>query len=92
MANAMKVKPPSIRARKWMTSIVWRWSYIKNILLGKTPTITRETARAAHEMHYYDQSKLLKALPDFRYKNLQTSIERIAESMNKIGIILKNGW
>lgn len=81
MAKALGVKPPSIKASPLMTSIVWRWSYLKSKLTGKTSTLTRETAHAAQETHHYDSSKLLHALPDFQFQPLNETIERIAHTM-----------
>lgn len=77
MALSMNKKGPSKLAGKWMTEIVWRISYLKSILSGKTATITRETARNAHEISQYDNSKLLQALPNFTYEAIDNTIGRV---------------
>lgn len=81
IAQAFGVKPPHIKATPFMTSLVWRWNYLKSKFTGKTATITRETALAAQETHSYDHQKLRKALPDFQFRDLNTSIQRIVKSM-----------
>ena len=77
MAQAMNKKGPSKFAGKWLTEIVWRISYLRSLLSGKTATITKETARNAHETSHYDNTKLLQALPNFTYENINTTIGRV---------------
>lgn len=83
MANALNKRPPSKPANKWMTELAWRFYYLKSILTGKTATITKETAYSAQYVKRYDNSKLLKALPAFKYTELNKSIERIGEFVVK---------
>ncbi len=78
MAIAMHKKGPSKFASRWMTEIVWRIAYLKSIVTGKTATITKETARNAHEINTFDQGKLLKILPNFKYENIDLTIQRVA--------------
>ena len=77
MARSMGVKPPSVFATKGMTELVWRWSYIKSKLTGKVATITKETARNAHEINHFDNSKFLMFFPEFTYQNIYKTIERV---------------
>jgi dihydroflavonol-4-reductase len=82
MANAMGVKPPHKLASPWMTEIVWRISYLKSKLTGKVATITKETARSAHQTSLYDNSKILKALPNFQFNSIKNTINRIVKNKN----------
>lgn len=77
MANAMNKRPPYKPANRWMTELAWRFYYLKSIITRKTATITKESAYSAQHVKYYDHSKLLNALPEFRYTSLQESIKRI---------------
>lgn len=81
MAHAMGKKAPHIYANTWLTELVWRISYIKSLLTGTTATITKETARNAHEINQYDNQKFLKAFPAFRYHDMGESIIRIANAL-----------
>ena len=81
MANAMGKKVPHIFANKWMTELVWRISYLKSLLTGSTATITKETARNAHEINQYDNQKFLKVFPTFKYHDIDASISRIANAL-----------
>ncbi|MBS1774486.1 MAG: NAD-dependent epimerase/dehydratase family protein [Bacteroidetes bacterium] len=78
MAAALNRKPPYIRANKWMTSLVWRISVLKNKLLGGDITITKETARTSQSKNYYNNQKLIKYLPEFQYTPLDSTIKRMA--------------
>ena len=84
MAHAMRVKPPHRLAKPWMTELVWRWEYLKSLVGGKVATITKETARAAHEKKYYSGKKIEDVLPDFKYQPLEHSIERICSSKSTV--------
>jgi hypothetical protein len=61
-----------------MTEIVWRFSYLKSQLTGKAATISKETARSSQRIRRFDSSKLLKALPDFRYTDIGETIQRVS--------------
>ena len=78
MAMAMKKKAPYKLASPFMSELVWRFEYLKSMLTGKTATITKETAKSAHTIKRFDNSKLVKALHDFRYANIEESIKRIS--------------
>ena len=80
MAKALNKKPPKIEANKLMTGIAWRYSMLRSRLSGTNPIITRETANNAHEITEYSNKKFLKAFPDFRYKELEITIQNMANS------------
>lgn len=83
MAMAMKKNPPKKLASAFMTELVWRISYIKSILTGKTATITKETARNAHEINKFDHKKFLKAMPAFHFHDIDTTINRVSGTLFK---------
>ena len=70
-------KPPYKEVTKTMASIVWRIEAIKKIFTKKKPLLTKETAHTAQTKVYFDNSKLLKALPSFRYASINGTIKRI---------------
>ncbi len=80
MAASLSKKPPRIRASPFVTNLVARWSLFKS-RIGKTePTITPETARTAQAQCFYDNSKLLSALPAFRYTPIEDTVQRMAQA------------
>jgi len=64
-----------------MANTIWRLEAVKSFFTGKAPFITKETARTALANVYFDNSKLLKAIPSFSYTPLQNSIERICREL-----------
>lgn len=83
MANALGKKPPHIKAPKWATGLLWRWNWLKKLLTGKSATVTKETTRTAQVKCYYDNGKLLKALPDFKYKAIEEVVQEMALAYKK---------
>ncbi|QJB41008.1 NAD-dependent epimerase/dehydratase family protein [Chitinophaga oryzae] len=78
MAHALGKKPPHIAAKPWMAELVWRLEKVKGLLTGKQPVITKETARTAQLKVYYDNQKILKALPEFTFRPLEETIREIS--------------
>lgn len=76
MAKGFDKKAPSREAKPWMIALVWRWYEIKKWFSSKEQTITRETARSAQATYDYDNSKLLKHLPNFQYTPIEQTIGR----------------
>lgn len=70
-----------------MAGVVWRLEAFKSFITGKAPFITKETARTALAKVYFDNSKLLKAIPSFNYTPLQKSVERICNELSAINNI-----
>lgn len=79
MADALQKKPPHIRANKFLTGLVWRWSVLKSFFTKEQPTITKETATTAQKKAYYNNEKLLNAFPSFAYRPMKETIDRMAK-------------
>lgn len=80
MAQALHKKPPHIRAGSLLTEIVWRWSMLKNRFTHSHNLITRETARSAQGLSYYNNQKLYSFLPAFQYTPIDITINTMAQS------------
>jgi len=79
IAEAFHKKPPYKLVTPFLAEIVWRIEYLKAKFTGGKPLLTKETARTAQQNISYNNSKLLKALPDFKYTAISTSIKRICK-------------
>jgi len=79
MAKYMNRKPPHIKAGKLLSGLVWRWNAILSAATGKKRTITKETATIAQHISFYNNQKLLEALPTLQYTPIETSIKRIVK-------------
>jgi len=78
MAGALNKKPPHIKAGAMLTGFVWRWNALESFFTKEKPTITKETANTAQKKVFYNNEKLLKALPDFSYTSLMDTVKRMA--------------
>jgi nucleoside-diphosphate-sugar epimerase len=79
MADQLGKKPPHIAVKPWLAEIVWRMEALKSQLTGKKALLTKETARTAQMKVYYNNSKILHALPGFSFTPLQSTIEEICQ-------------
>jgi nucleoside-diphosphate-sugar epimerase len=84
IAENFEKKLPHKKVTPLIAAIVWRMQALKKIFTGKDPLITKETAKTALAKVYFDNSKLLQALPAFNYTSLNESIKRICSELKKI--------
>lgn len=76
MAQAFGKKPPHKKVTPFLASLVWRLERIKSLITGSDPLLTKETAETAQQVVYFDNSKIQKHLPDFKFTSISESIER----------------
>jgi dihydroflavonol-4-reductase len=79
IADGFGKKHPHKEATPFMGSIAWRMEKLKSMLSGKKPLLTRQSARVAQSVTYFDNSKLLKALPGFSFTPLEKAIQKNCE-------------
>jgi len=84
IADAFHKKPPQKKITPFMASAIWRVAAIKSLFTGEAPFITKETARTALAKAYFDNSKLLEALPSLSYVPLAESVERICNEYRSV--------
>jgi hypothetical protein len=75
---ALNRKRPRYNASPFLTGLIWRWFALRKLISGKSPLITKETARNAQSKSIYQADKILKALPGFAYTPIETTIQRMA--------------
>jgi dihydroflavonol-4-reductase len=78
IADAMHKKRPSIKASAMLMAIAWRLEKVRSVLTGTRPFITRETADNALHVSHYDNAKLLRTLPDFRFRPLEETVADVS--------------
>lgn len=81
MAKAFGKKVPSKKVTPFIAALTWRLENIKSKFTGVAPLLTKETADTAMTKVAYDNSKLLKALPAFRYKKMEDSVTDICKKL-----------
>lgn len=76
MADHFNKKRPSKEATPFLSELAWRLEKFKSFFSGKKPLLTRESAKVANSHTRFDNSKLLKAFPAFKYTPLEQTIAR----------------
>lgn len=79
MADNFKKKKPARQTTPFLINIAWRMEKFKSFFTNKRPLLTKESARVAHSKTYFDNDKILKALPGFTFTPLQESIRKACE-------------
>jgi len=75
IAKCFHKKPPYKKVTPLMAELIWRAEAIRAKFTGKKPLLTRETVRTAQAKVYFDNSKILNALPRFQFTQLKETIE-----------------
>ncbi len=83
MATALQLPVPSKRVSPWQAEIVWRLDYLRSTIQGKNPLITKESARTAQKLCYYDAAKFSNTFPQFEYTAIATTIDRMAKAFQQ---------
>ena len=76
IAKCFGKNPPSKKVTPFLAELVWRMEAVKTMLTGKKHLLTKETARTAQAKVYFDNSKILKALPKFQFTKINDTIAR----------------
>ena len=82
-ALAFQKKPPVKKVSRLMAGIVWRAEAVKSLFTNEDPLVTKETAQAAQEVVYFDNSKLNQFLPSFTYTPFNETIKSICSELKE---------
>lgn len=77
IADALQVKRPSRKIGKLLTEIFWRVDWVLTKLTGKTPLLTKNSARSSHHKSYYSSAKIEEMLP-FQFSKIDEVIQTLA--------------
>jgi len=77
IADNLRMSRPKILAGKTLLKIAWRFFALLKLLTGIKPAITRETARSACKLSYYDGSKICRTI-GFKYTPAEVSIRQLS--------------
>jgi len=84
IAKCFGKKPPHKKVTPFIAAIVWRLEAIKSMFTGKDALVTKETARTALAKVYFDNNKILKALPGFQFTPINETIKNICATLKQI--------
>jgi hypothetical protein len=74
-AESFGKRPPHREVKKWMGELIWRLDKLKSTFTGSNPLLTKETTQAARTRVYFDNNKILKALPGFQFRKMEETIK-----------------
>jgi nucleoside-diphosphate-sugar epimerase len=74
---------PSIQVTKLIQELAWRFAWLIAKLTGKSPFLTRETARNSSFQFHYENDKFLKAFPDFKFIPMRETTQQTAQQYQK---------
>lgn len=83
IATCFGKKPPSKKVTPVLAELVWRFEQLKSVFSGKKPLLTKETARTAQARVYFDNHKILEALPQFHFTKIKDCIEYTCKKMKE---------
>jgi dihydroflavonol-4-reductase len=83
MAIAFGKKLPSKKITPFLAAIAWRVEAIKSKCTGSSPLITKETAATSLAEVKFDNSKLLRFLPEFKFINLQETVNNTCKTLQQ---------
>jgi dihydroflavonol-4-reductase len=79
IADRIGAKRPSIKVTRLLAEVAWRVEWLKEKLTGKTPMVTRESARASLNQFTYGNEKS-KSVFGFRYTPIETTLDDMASA------------
>lgn len=76
VASQLSVKPPSVPVNEWQAEIAWRVEALKGFVTGKSPLLSKESARRSMHVNSFTNSRSIEA--GARYRPLQNTIADVA--------------
>ena len=83
IAKCFGKKPPSKKVSPFLAELIWRLEAIKTKFTGNKHLLTKETARTAQAKVYFDNSRILRALPEFHFTQIKDTIEFTCQRMKE---------
>lgn len=84
IAHCFNKKPPYKKVTPLLAEVVWRWKALQSMFTGKKQLLTKETAHTAITKVYFDNSKLLNALPYFKFTPVEETIKNTCATLQQI--------
>lgn len=79
MADGFGVSRPHRKATPFLLGLAWRMAAIKGWLTGKSPLLSKESARVGISKTHFDNQKFLEDFPAFHYRPLRDTIQEACQ-------------
>lgn len=83
IAECFGKRPPYKKASPLLGELLWRLESFRTSFTGASPLLTKETVRTARAKVYFDNSKILEALPGFHFTPIAETIAYTCENLKK---------
>lgn len=83
IAQCFDKKPPYKKVTPLIANFIWRIEAIKGRLTGKEVLVTKETVETALAKVFFDNSKILEALPGFHFTPVENTIQFACSAMKE---------
>ncbi len=83
IATCFGKKPPYKKVTPFLAELIWRMEAIKTMLTGKKHLLTKETVRTSQAKVYFDNSKILNALPQFHFTKIKDTIDHTCATLKE---------
>ena len=78
IATNLNIKPPSIRAKKWMLSLAWKLDVLKVILFGSKQRLNKDSAKSAMSRSKFSSDKMKNTFY-FSFEPINEVIKNVSE-------------
>jgi dihydroflavonol-4-reductase len=75
-------KPPGKRASTWKKELIWRIEYLRSLITGSEPLITKETARLSGNHHQYNNQKIKEFL-SYDFHSIDDTLHWVCQELAK---------
>ncbi len=82
VAISIGAKPPRLAARRLLLSLGWRIEYLRCLIFGGEPIMTKELARTAHRVTTYSAKKAVGTL-GIQFRGIRETVEHTAKCFAK---------
>jgi dihydroflavonol-4-reductase len=76
MADSFGKKTADRQTTPLLLNVACRLEYLKSFFTGEKPLLTKESIKVAHSKTYFDNTKFLKAFPQFSFTPLEQTIQK----------------
>lgn len=83
IARCFGKKPPTKKVTPLVANLAWRVEAIKSLFTKQQPLLTKETSDSAQRITYFDNSKIQKYLPNFKFTSVDKTIERVCRELEE---------
>ena len=74
----LKCSGPAKYLSKRLINIAWRYDWLKSVLFGRSPVLTRDSVRISHKKSYYSNAKIIEKL-GYQFVPIKESLQFIVE-------------